>query len=113
TTLDFTAGSYRYLRVTWDDRSSARLPLPRRINARIASATLGPAPLRAPVAVERRPSEPGKSRFRIQLPGAHLPIVAIELNIAGGNVLRPGRVTEGRLDGGTVVPTELGTATLR
>src|SRR5206468_4482582 len=29
TTLDFAAGSYRYLRVTWDDRSSARIPLPR------------------------------------------------------------------------------------
>jgi hypothetical protein len=113
TTLDFTAGSYRYLRVTWDDRSSARIPLPRRINARIASATHGPAPLRTQVTIERRPSEPGKSRFRIQLPGAHLPIIAIELNIAGGNVLRPARITEGRLDGGAVVPTELGTATLR
>ena len=113
TALDFTAGRYRYLRLTWDDRSSARMPLPRRVNARIASATRGPAPLRTAVVVERRPSEPGKSRFRIQLPGAHLPIVAIELNVAAGNVLRPARITEGRLDGGTVVPTELGAATLR
>ena len=113
TTLDFAAGSYRYVRLTWDDRSSAPMPLPRRVNARIASSTHGAAPLRTAVAVERRPSEPGKSRFRIQLPGAHLPIVAIELNVAGGNVLRPARITEGRLEGGTVVPTELGTATLR
>ena len=113
TTLEFAGGSYRYLRLTWDDRSSARMPLPRRVNARIASATHGPGPLRARVGVERRPSEPGKSRFRIQLPGAHLPIVGIELNVAGGNVLRPARITEGRLDGGTVIPTELGTATLR
>ena len=113
TALDFTAGTYRYLRVTWDDRSSARMPLPRRVNVRVASPTHGPAPLQTQVAVDRRPSEPGKSRFRIQLPGAHLPIVAIELNVAGGNVLRAARITEGRLDGGTVVPTELGAATLR
>ena len=113
TTLDFPAGSYRYLRLTWDDRSSARMPFPRRVNARIVSPTYGPAPLRAPVAVTRRPSEPGKTRFRIQLPGAHLPIVAIELAVEGGNVLRPARISEGRLDGSTVVPTELGAATLR
>lgn len=113
TSLDFTAGSYRYLRFTWDDRSSARMPLPRIVEARVASPTRGPAPLRVPVAVERRPSEPGKSRFRITLPGAHLPIVAIELSIGGGNVLRLARITEGRLAGSTVVPTELGSATLR
>jgi hypothetical protein len=113
TALDLPVGSYRYLRLTWDDRASRRMPLPRRIEARVASATRGPAPLRATVAVERRPSEPGKSRFRIRLPGAHLPLVAIELSVGGGNVLRTARITEGRLEGSTVVPTELGTATLR
>jgi len=113
TTLDFTAGSYRYLRVTWDDRSSARMPFPRHVEARVASAMRGPAPLRTPVGVERRPSEPGKSRFRLLLPGAHLPIVAVELTVAGGNVLRTARITEGRLTGGTVTPTELGSAILR
>ena len=112
-TLDFAPGSYRYLRITWDDRSSARMPLPRRVEARVVSPTRGPSPLRAAVALERRPSEPGKSRFRIRLPGAHLPIVAIELTVGGGNVLRAARITEGRLDGSTVVPTELGAATLR
>ena len=113
TALDFAAGSYQYLRFTWDDRASARMALPRRVEARVASATRGPAPLRTAVIVERRPSEPGKSRFRIRLPGAHLPIVAIELTVGGGNVLRTARITEGRLDGSTVVPSELGTATLR
>ena len=113
TALDIPAGSYRYLRLTWDDRASRRMPLPRQVEARVASATRGPAPLRTPVAVERRPSEPGKSRFRIRLPGAHLPIVALELTVGGGNVLRTARITEGRLEGSTVVPTELGTATLR
>ena len=113
TALDLPAGTYRYLRLTWDDRASRRMPLPRQVEVRVASATRGPAPLRTPVAIERRPSEPGKSRFRIRLPGAHLPVVAIELSIGGGNVLRTARVTEGRLEGSTVVPTELGTATLR
>ena len=113
TALDLPAGVYRYLRLTWDDRASRRMPVPRQVEVRIASATRGPAPLRTTVAVERRPSEPGKSRFRIRLPGAHLPIVAIELTVGGGNVLRTARITEGRLEGSTVVPTELGTATLR
>lgn len=113
TALDFPAGTYRYLRLIWDDRASRRMPLPRQVEVRVASATRGPAPLRTSVVVERRPSEPGKSRFRIRLPGAHLPIVAIELSIGGGNVLRAARVTEGRLQGSAVVPTELGTATLR
>ena len=113
TTLDFAPGSYRYLRLRWDDRSSARMAQPRRVEARVASATRGPAPLQTAVTVQRRPSEPGKSRFRIRLPGAHLPIIAIELSVGGGNVLRAARITEGRLDGSTVVPTELGTATLR
>ncbi len=111
--LDLPTGSYRYLRLTWDDRASRRMPLPRQVEVRVASATRGPAPLRTAVNVERRPSEPGKSRFRIRLPGAHLPIVAIELTVGGGNVLRTARITEGRLEGSTVVPTELGTATLR
>jgi hypothetical protein len=113
TTLDFAAGSYRYLRLTWDDRSSGRMPLPRVFEARLASPARGAAPLRVPLSIERRPSEPGKSRFRLLLPGAHLPIVAIELSVAGGNVLRVARISEGRLEGSTVVPTELGSATLR
>ena len=113
TGLDLPAGAYRYLRVTWDDRASRRMPLPRQVEVRVASATRGPAPLRTAVTVERRPSEPGRSRFRIRLPGAHLPIVAIELTVGGGNVLRTARITEGRLEGSTVVPTELGNATLR
>jgi hypothetical protein len=89
------------------------MPLPRVLEARIASPTRGPASLRAPLKIERRPSEPGKSRFRITLPGSHLPIVAIELGVAGGDVMRTARISEGRLEGSTVVPTELGSATLR
>ena len=113
TALEFPAGTYRYLRLTWDDRSSSRMPIPRTVEARVASPVQGPAPLRTAVVVERRASEPGKSRFRIRLPGARLPIIAFELTVSAGNVMRAARITEGRLDGGQVVPTELGTATLR
>src|SRR5207237_8315326 len=84
TTRDFAPGSYRYLRLTWDDRSSARMAQPRRVEARVASATRGPAPLQTTVTVQRRPSEPGKSRLRIRLPGAPPPIIAIALNVVGG-----------------------------
>ena len=55
--------------------------------------------LRAPLAVERRPSEPGRSRFRITLPAARLPIVALELTVGGGNLLRDARVLEAGLVG--------------
>lgn len=113
TSLDFAAGSYRYLRFTWDDRATSRMPRPRHVEVRIASPTEGPAPLRAPVRVERRASEPGKSRFRLRLPGAHLPIVALELDVSAERVMRTARVSEGRLAGGQVVPAELGSATLR
>src|SRR5207247_7675809 len=62
---------------------------------------------------ERRPSEPGRSRFRVRLPGAHLPIVGLDLDIAAGYVLRDATAYEARLSGGAVAPVALGQATLR
>jgi hypothetical protein len=47
------------------------------------------------------------------LPGAHLPIVALELDVSAERVMRAARVSEGRLAGGQVMPAELGRATLR
>jgi hypothetical protein len=111
----FDATPLRYVRVTWDDRSSARLPLPAAANVRSAAATL-PAPPPAvlvPVAFERRPSEPGTSRFRIVLPGTGLPIRAFELDAAGDYLLRRAQITEPQLTGETVAPRELGSAILR
>jgi hypothetical protein len=128
TEIDFPRGDFRYLRVTWDDTSSARPPLPPRsadVEARLARP-VDPRPSpRIPVTVERRPSEPGKSRFHLRLlearlPGARLPVVALELAVPGGPLLRSAIVTEGRLDprrtSGTttqITPVRLGEATLR
>jgi len=112
TTLTFRRGSYRYLRVTFDDTNSGRVPLPRAVFVRHAA---GPAPPPAPSATlsfERRPSEPGRSRYRIRLPAAHLPIVALDLDVGGGYVFRSAVVNESRLAGDEAVPTPLGRGTL-
>src|SRR5262249_39841239 len=62
--VPFDAGIYRYLRVTWNDRNSGRVPLPRVAAARRADPILPPRPLVADLPVERRPAEPGRSRYR-------------------------------------------------
>ncbi len=119
TEVDFPEGDFRYLRVTWNDTSSGRQPMPGGAAARLARAVdPGPA-ARVPVACERRPSEPGKSRFHLRLPGARLPVVALELAVPGGPLLRAATVTEGRLDAERsrdtteITPVRLGEATLR
>jgi hypothetical protein len=112
--LGFAAGAYRYIRVTWDDTNSAKVSLPTMVVSRKVEPRHAPGlPLVAPVTFESRPSEPGKSRYRVRLPGAHLPIVALELAIGGGHVLRRATVTESRLMKGKLVPVVAGTAILR
>jgi Protein of unknown function (DUF3999) len=117
--VDVPAGEFRYLRLTWDDASSARLPLPAKVEAALVRPVDPGRPARVPVAFERRPSEPGKSRFRLRLPAARLPVVALDLDISGGPagpLLRGATVTEGRLspDGGAeIAPARLGGTTLR
>ena len=113
TFLEFPAGEYRYFRVLWDDRSSGRVPLPRGVSARLAVASESPPVMRLEAAFERRPSEPGRSRFRVRLPGPHLPVTALELSTASGHLLRPVAFFEPRLSGGEVVPSPLGSGTLR
>lgn len=113
TVLEFAPGDYRYLRIIWDDKSSGRVPLPDAVFARNVTPRAAAPTLRAPLAFERRTSEPRVSRYRLRLPGARLPIVALELTVGGGNVLRAARVTEQRLAGGQLTPFPLGTATLR
>jgi uncharacterized protein DUF3999 len=120
TEVDFPEGDFRYLRLTWDDAASARLPIPAgaagTVEARLVRAVDPGPPARVPVAFERRPSEPGRSRFRLRLPAAHLPVVALELAVPGGALLRPATVTEGRLAAGgnaEIRPVRLGAATLR
>ncbi|HLY38040.1 MAG TPA: DUF3999 family protein [Candidatus Binatia bacterium] len=111
--IDFAPEDVRYLRVTWDDRSSARLPAPQVAAARVATAVTPPAPERVPLPFEARPSEPGKSRFRLRLPAVGMPLRALELDCPGEHLLRPAYVAEARLDGGEVTPHELGQAVLR
>jgi uncharacterized protein DUF3999 len=113
TELAFIAGAFRYFRLTWDDTNSGRVPPPPVATVRLVTSVVPPPPLTATLGVERRPSEPGRSRYRIRLPGPHLPIVALELDLGGGHVLRDAAAYEARLSGAEAVPVLLGNATLR
>ncbi|MDP9322165.1 MAG: DUF3999 domain-containing protein [Acidobacteriota bacterium] len=113
TELRFPPGSFRYLRVTWDDRNSGRVPMPMAVEARRVPGIVPPPSLTVRLAAERRPSEPGRSRYRITLPAARLPIVALDVIIAGdGHVFRQATVSESRLSGMDLQPAELGRARL-
>lgn len=113
TQLRFPAGSFRYLRVTWDDRNSGRVPLPTAVQARQVTGMMPAPPLTARLAAERRPSEPGRSRYRVKLPGPRLPIIAVDVIVSGNtHVFRHASVTESRLSGLNVQPAELGGARL-
>jgi Protein of unknown function (DUF3999) len=115
-TIGFTPGPYRYFRITWNDANSGRVPNPTAVAARRVS--IAPPPLAATLtaSVERRPSEPGMSRYRVRLPGAKLPVVAVELEVglgvAGGHVYRRAVVSESRFAGLEAAPVELGRAML-
>jgi hypothetical protein len=112
TEIAFPEGEHRWLRLAWNDARSGRVPLPKRVEARVAGSG-GPAePLREPVPFERRESEPGRSRFRLRLPAAGLPIAAIEVSVGSGNVHREASVFESRLARGRLSPFRLGAATL-
>ena len=114
TELAFRPGAYRYFRVTWDDTSSARVPLPGTVSVRVVPAAVAAAPtMLAPLSVERRPSEPRVSRYRVRLPGPHLPIVALRFDLGGGHVMRNVSVYEPRLAGTEAAPVLLGTGRLQ
>ena len=110
--LAFTPGAYRYVRVTWNDANSGRVPLPGQVLARKTGGLPAAADTIAPVPFERRPSEPGRSRYRIRLPAARLPIVALDLDVAAGHVFRPVAISESRFTGTEAVPVVLGRGTL-
>lgn len=113
TELAFAPGSFRYVRVTWDDTRSGRLPKPDLASVREVRNVIPPPPLTTGLTFERRPSEPGRGQFRVRLPAARLPIVALDVDIAGTRILREATVYEPRLIGGQVVPTSLGSGVLR
>ena len=95
--LRFTPGAYRYLRLTWDDRSSARVTRTPDVSAGRVPAVHPPPPLTTPLTFERRASEPGRSRFRVRLPAGRLPIVALDLDAGGGHILREARIFQAQL----------------
>ncbi|HVR39219.1 MAG TPA: DUF3999 family protein [Thermoanaerobaculia bacterium] len=112
--IEFAAGEYRYLRVTWDDRASARVSGNIKPSARIHDSATPPASLWAHLQFQERASEPGKSRYRLELPGPHLPVTSIEVaDASGGDVFRNAQITEPRFDNGQVTPVPLGSGTLR
>jgi hypothetical protein len=113
TWFEFPPGEFRYFRVLWDDRSSGKVDLPRSASARLAGSAPTPPAARLDAVFERRPSEPGRSRFRVRLPGSRLPVAALEFTVAASHLFRPVAVFEPRLSGGEVVPTPLGSGTLR
>ncbi len=110
--IAFTPGAYRYLRFVFDDGSSAPVRASS-IDAREHDSAARPEPLRFATAYVRRASEPGKSRYRITLPGPRLPITHIEVDVANGNVFRTATVKEPRLEQSEVVPREVGSANLK
>jgi hypothetical protein len=109
----FEPGRYRYLRVTWDDRASARVQHTPLAEARVHGSGGPPEPLRFSVPFRPAAREPGKSRYRIDLPGQSLPLDAIELVIASGDVFRTATVSEPRLTDSEIIPVPLGSARLR
>jgi len=112
TEIAFAPGAYRYLRLVWDDRSSARVTSAA-IAVREHDSAAQPEPARFNTTFAKRASEPGKSRYRVRLPGPHLPLTALEVEVAGGNVFRTASVTEPRLGNGTVAPAYLGSARIK
>ena len=112
TEIAFAPGEYRYLRFVFDDRSSAPVSAGA-VSAREHDSAARPEPMRFATNYVKRASEPGKSRYRITLPGPHLPVTHLEVEVGGGNVFRTARVTEPRLATGEVVPHDLGSATLK
>jgi hypothetical protein len=109
----FPAGPYRYLRVTWDDTNAGRVPIPPVARARaVGDERVVFHPLTASVPFERRPSEPGQSRYRLRLPAPALPLVAITLDVGPGHVFRQASVTEARFERTAAAPVVLGRETL-
>jgi hypothetical protein len=111
--VEFEPGDYRYLRVTWDDRASARVIRVGEVAARVHDVGGPPPSTAVTVSFSRRSSEPGKSRYRITLPGAHLPVMAIDVEARNPNIYRAASISEPRLSGSTIDPVALGASQLR
>jgi hypothetical protein len=112
TELSFVPGAYRFVRITWNDANSGRVRLPAAVLARESRGVPAPAEAAASIVFERRPSEPGRSRYRLRLPATHLPVVAMDLEVGNAYVHRDASVSESRFGGAEAAPAVLGTARL-
>jgi len=114
TQLAFPSGAFRYLRVIWDDHLGGRVIADVGARARLTPFGARPADtLRAALTMELRPGARRTTRYHVRLPATHLPIVALELDAGGQQILRPAFVTEPQLGAGRVQPVRLGSAILR
>ena len=113
TEVEFVPSELRYLRLTWNDSSSAPVAGDVRIAARVHGSAVPSIPLRAPIPFAKRPSEPGRSRYRLDLPAPSLPAVAIHVQLPAGDVFREVTVFEPRLSATEIVPLSLGHGQLR
>ncbi len=104
----FPLATVRRLRVVFDDRRAPPLPPMRGAEALLAGPEADESGPSVPLAVSRRDAEPGVSRFSILLPGPHLPVRAVRLDVDARHLFRPARLLESRLEGGRLVPHELG-----
>ena len=112
TVIEFSPVEVRYVRLTWDDMSSAPVGGNERVDLRAHGSELPASPLRVSLAAQKRPSEPGKSRYRVRLPAIRLPIRAVDIPVQG-DVARDVTVTEPRLADGEIKPFILGSGQLR
>lgn len=113
--LAFPRGTYRYLRATWDDTNSAVMPTPQSVSLRVVvPSKVGEAPsLAVALSAAKVSSEPGRSRYQVNLPGARLPIVAVEPQVDAPYVFREAIIGESRLANGRLAPFALGRGFLR
>jgi len=111
--IRFSTGSYRYLRVTWDDRNSAVVTSVSGVTARVHDSDTPPDQMLVPVPFRKTSSEPHRSRYRVTLPAAHLPVAAIQFAVTNGEVFRNATVFEPRLENAQIIPESLGTSMLK
>jgi hypothetical protein len=110
--IPFAPAAVRWLRLVLDDRRSPSIGTPLRARARLADPGAPAAGPLVPLAVTRLGAEPRTSRFALRLPGPHLPVRAIVLEVDAEHLARPARVLEARLARERLVPVDLGRATL-
>ena len=115
-TLGFAAGPYRYLRVTWNDANSGRVPNPSAVPPRRVS-TAAPPPADDARRVDRASSERAGhqpvSREAAGGPAADRRAGSRRRSgAAGGHVYRRAIVSESRFAGLEAAPVELGRAML-